>query len=210
VDVLDARADQALVELELRLADAAGADATLLTIQMRPAADQARRGVLELGELDLQLAFVGARALGEDVEDEPRARQHAGLEQTLEIALLRRGEVVIEDHQLRRSIGHERAQRLGLPPPEEQARARLRACRAKPPDDLGAGGPRQLGKLLHVAVGLLGEVHVHQDGAIAAFRAFEQPVRGRQSGPAQSSSPPAWLIGSRTGLVGTTVETACL
>jgi hypothetical protein len=47
--------------------------------------------VLELRQLDLQLAFVRARALREDVEDQAGAVDDATLQQLLEVALLHRG-----------------------------------------------------------------------------------------------------------------------
>src|ERR1043165_9748343 len=59
---------------------------------------QARRDVLELRELDFELAFVTARALREDVEDQSRAVEHATLYQLLEIAFLGRRQRVIEQH----------------------------------------------------------------------------------------------------------------
>ena len=83
-------ADQAAVGLELRLARAAQADAALLPLEVGPAADEARRQVLELRELDLQLALGAARALREDVEDQAHAVDDAAFERPLEVALLRR------------------------------------------------------------------------------------------------------------------------
>src|SRR4029077_4312110 len=69
------------VELELRLARAAGAaEAAALSLEVRPAAHQARRQVLEARELDLQLAFVGLRALREDLEDQFGAVERAHVE----------------------------------------------------------------------------------------------------------------------------------
>ncbi len=56
--------------------------------------------MLELRQLDLQLALVGAGALGEDVEDQPRTREHTALQSLLEIAFLARRKIVIEDRDL--------------------------------------------------------------------------------------------------------------
>ena len=72
-DHLDARADPAAVHLELGLARTPGADAAAEPRERAAGADQARQQVLELRQLDLQLAFARARAPGEDVEDELRA-----------------------------------------------------------------------------------------------------------------------------------------
>jgi hypothetical protein len=55
-----------------------------------PAAHEAAGDVLQLRELDLELAFVAARALREDVEDQRVAIEHAAADQFLEVALLAR------------------------------------------------------------------------------------------------------------------------
>src|SRR4029079_7617844 len=97
---LDALADQTAVGFQLRLAGTAVADAaTALAFEVGPAAHQARGDVLELRELDFELAFMAARALREDVEDQARAIEHATLEELLEIALLRgRQRMIEQDH----------------------------------------------------------------------------------------------------------------
>jgi hypothetical protein len=81
-------AQQAPVGLELGFARAAQADAALLALQVGPAAHQPRGHVLQLGQLDLQLALVGPRPLGEDIEDQPGAIEHPALQHALEVALL--------------------------------------------------------------------------------------------------------------------------
>jgi hypothetical protein len=53
--------------------------------------------VLQLGQLDLQLALVALRPQGKDVEDQRRTVDHAAIELALEVALLRGRDVVIED-----------------------------------------------------------------------------------------------------------------
>src|SRR5581483_4252344 len=86
----DLLGDVAPVELELRLARAAGlAQAAALALEVGPAAHQARREVLQVGELDLELAFARLRALREDLEDELGAVEHAQAELLLQVALLR-------------------------------------------------------------------------------------------------------------------------
>ena len=98
----DAAGEHSLVHLQLRLASAplrgaadlpAGAATACTTcaalpVQVRPAADEPRLRVGELREFHLQLAFVGAGAVGEDVQDEFSARHHAALQPLLQIALL--------------------------------------------------------------------------------------------------------------------------
>src|SRR5204863_7224593 len=71
LDALDALADHAPVELDLRLArPAACADAAALALEVAPAPHQPRRQVLQAGQLDLQLALVTLRARTEDLEDQ--------------------------------------------------------------------------------------------------------------------------------------------
>lgn len=108
-----------LVGLELRLAGAAQADPALLAFEVGPGADQPRRQVLQLRELHLQLAFVAARALREDVEDQAGAIDHAPVQRALQIALLRGRERMIEDDDvdLVRVAGE--AQFLGLAAADE-------------------------------------------------------------------------------------------
>jgi hypothetical protein len=51
----------------------------------------------QLGQFDLQLAFVSAGALGEDIEDKAGPVHDPALEQTLQVALLGRGQGMVED-----------------------------------------------------------------------------------------------------------------
>ena len=70
---------QPAVGLELRLAGTAHADAALLALEVGPAAHQAAGDVLQLRELDFELALEAAGALREDVEDQRRCdRARAG------------------------------------------------------------------------------------------------------------------------------------
>ena len=66
----------------------ARADAALGAREVRPQARQARQLVLELGQLDLEAAFVGPRVLGEDVEDQAAPIEHLDAQQALERLLL--------------------------------------------------------------------------------------------------------------------------
>ena len=68
----DAVAREPAVGLDLRLARSARADAAAEPLEVRPQAAHAREVVLELRELDLQLALGAVRVPGEDVEDHAR------------------------------------------------------------------------------------------------------------------------------------------
>ena len=93
--------DQAPVGLELRLARTAQANAALLALQVRPAAHQAARDVLQLRQFHLELAFEAARALRKDVENQAVAIEHAPADVLLEIALLARRERMIDENDVR-------------------------------------------------------------------------------------------------------------
>ena len=67
------RACHPAVALELRLTRAARADAAAEPLEVLPHAAHARQVVLELRELDLELALGADGVLGEDVEDQLRA-----------------------------------------------------------------------------------------------------------------------------------------
>src|SRR5690606_39861641 len=62
---------------------------TLLSLEVGPASHQTCTHVLELGQLDLQLALMGARPLGKDVQNQTGAVQHSTGQRSLEVALLR-------------------------------------------------------------------------------------------------------------------------
>ena len=97
-DLLDAFLHAAAVGLELGFAFAAAhADAALLAREMAPVAGQAREQMLELRQLDLELAFPRARTPGEDVENERGAVEDLARENLLQVAALRGGKLVVED-----------------------------------------------------------------------------------------------------------------
>src|SRR5205823_6923929 len=88
------------VALELRLARAARADAAAEPLEVLPQAPHPRQVVLELRELDLELALGAHGVLGEDVEDQLRSVDHARLERILERTLLHRAELVVDEQHL--------------------------------------------------------------------------------------------------------------
>ncbi len=68
---------------------------------MRPEAPHSREVVLELSQLDLELALGGVRVVGEDVEDHRGAVDHGHAERLLEVALLPRRELVVDGNEVR-------------------------------------------------------------------------------------------------------------
>ena len=64
-------------------------------LEVGPQAAHPREVVLELGELDLELALGGVGVGGEDVEDDRRAIDHRHAERRLQVALLAGRELVV-------------------------------------------------------------------------------------------------------------------
>src|SRR5690606_15800142 len=85
--VANALREQAPVGLELRLAGTAQADAALLALEVSPTAHEASGHVLELRQLDLELALERRGTLREDVENQAVAVEHARFDLALDIAL---------------------------------------------------------------------------------------------------------------------------
>ena len=125
----DPSRDEPAVGFQLRFAGTSQADAAFLPLQVSPPADQSRREVLELRELDLQLAFEGSGPLREDVEDEPVPVEHARIERRLEIAFLARAQRVIQQDQFRVHVPSALENLVNLALPDEEARVgALAAC----------------------------------------------------------------------------------
>ena len=80
LEYLDTLGEQAAVGLQLRFAGAAHADTALLPLQVGPAAHQARREMIQLRQLHLQLALETARTLGKNVENQTGAVDHPALQ----------------------------------------------------------------------------------------------------------------------------------
>src|SRR5262249_56767226 len=97
LQVADAGIDEAAVFLELRLAGAARADAGGVPAEVRPHLAQARQGVFQLRQLDLQAGLDGAGAGGEYVEDQLAAVEDLAVGGLLQVADLTGAEVVVED-----------------------------------------------------------------------------------------------------------------
>jgi hypothetical protein len=176
---LHAPRDVAPVEFQLRLARAAGlAEPAALALEVRPAAHQARRHVLELSQLHLELALVGLRALREDFQDHLGAVEHARLQFFLQVALLRRRKRMVDQHEAGVEALHRAADLLDL---------------ATAAVELGVGAgapaahqrmalrPRALGEAHEffdrflVAVVAEIQAHEHRRGRVRAARALREP-----------------------------------
>jgi len=94
----DAVLDTAPVGFELRFTfTTTHADTAFLAGKVAPEPREAGQQVLELRQLDLQLAFAGAGALGKDIEDQRGTIEDFAIEHLLQITALRRREFVVEN-----------------------------------------------------------------------------------------------------------------
>ena len=150
LELEDALPGEAAVGLDLGLAGAADADGARSAavaaepLQVAPLPLEARQQVLGLRQLDLQAALTRAGAHREDVEDQRRAVQHLHLQRVLEVRLLRRGELVVEDdHRRTAGRGAERANLVELALAGVRGRVRRVETLQAGADDFGARGLRQ-------------------------------------------------------------------
>ena len=136
------------IGFELRFAGPARADAAAQPRERHARADEPRQQVLELRELDLPLAFPRSRAPREDVENELRPIEHLPFDARLDIAQLRRRQLVVEDHHV--DVGFVAGERdqIELAAAEKRRRVGPRALLRHAQHDVGAGGVGQAGQLL--------------------------------------------------------------
>ena len=153
LEARDAVAHAPAVDLELGLARAASADAAAEPRERRVALGQPRQQVLELGQLDLELAVPGRGALGEDVEDQLGAVDHAQVEALGEVARLGGREVVVEDHQVDVQLEAADHQVLELAPADHRLRVDPRPALDHVSTTLDPGRARQLAQLRRVDLG---------------------------------------------------------
>jgi hypothetical protein len=84
----DTLADESSVRLELCFTRSTQPDSAFLPLEVSPAAHQARRQMLQLRKLDLQLSLEAARALRKNIENQTGTIEYATTEFFLEIAFL--------------------------------------------------------------------------------------------------------------------------
>ena len=160
----DAALDAPAVDLELRLARAAGADAGAarrrhaagLLGQLRAPAPQAGQPVAQQRQLDLGLALLAAGVLGEDVEDHRGAVDGRAPEQLLEVVLLRGRELVVEHDGVAVDLEATLAQLLGLALADVVRGVGRVAALHDAADDVGAGGVDELRQLVERRVDVVG------------------------------------------------------
>ena len=141
----------------LRLARALpGADAAgLAGVAAAHAPPQAGQAVAQHGQLDLGLALEGVGVLAEDVEDHRGAVDGGATEQLLQVVLLGRGELVVEDDGVGVDGEAHLLQLLGLALADEVRRVgRSRRCTSAG-HLVGAGGVDQERELVEARLGVV-------------------------------------------------------
>ena len=137
---LHAHADAPAIRFELGFAGAPRADAAAQPRQRLARSDQPRQQVLQLRQLDLQLAFARPRAPRKDVEDQLRAIDHLAIEPLVQLAQLRRRQLVVEDDQVGVGFGRRVRQHLDLAAAEKRRRIGLGPILQHAQDHARAGG----------------------------------------------------------------------
>ena len=117
-------------------------------------ADEPRQQVLQLRELDLQLAFARPRAAREDVEDQLRAIDDLAADLLFDLAQLRRRQLVVEDDDVDARLGARRGERLDLAGAEKRRRDPASAAPAARAARPRRRPPRQAGELVERALGV--------------------------------------------------------
>ena len=147
--------DAAAVGFELGFAGAPRADAAAEPRQRGAGADQPRQQVLQLRELDLQLAFARARAPREDVEDELRAIDDLAADRLFDVPQLRRRQLVVEDDDVDVGFGARRARASAiLPAPRNVDGSGFgRSCSTRSTTSAPAAS-RQAGELVERSLGI--------------------------------------------------------
>jgi hypothetical protein len=118
---------EAAIRLDLRFAWAAHeAAAAALPLQVGPAANKPAALIFEMSEVNLQTPLFRPRATSENLEYQTGAVEHLGLELALQIPLLNRGKLMVNDDELRARLGHDIRQILDLARTDQRCRPRLR------------------------------------------------------------------------------------
>ena len=153
LELVDALAHPAAVDLELRLARSPAADAARQARHGRAFAEEARQQVFQLGQLDLELAFAGLGALGENVQDQLRAVDDLDLHLVGDRTDLARVQLLVEDDDrgpFLEGLDREVPQLAG---PDEEAVVHLVAQLDDAADDLDPARARELLELGHRLLG---------------------------------------------------------
>ncbi len=168
----DAAARKPPVGLELGLAGASRSHSAVhtagpQTLEVLPHSPHARQVVLELGQLDLELALRAVRMLGEDVEDQLGPVDDPRLELVFQSALLRRRELVVDEERFRAGGGIRVLELRQLSFADEGAGIRPLPMLDERADGVDAGSASQLGELVELALLVdTGRDHGHDESPL--------------------------------------------
>ena len=180
LQLADLLGDQPTVCLDLGFAGAAhDPEAATLAFQVGPGADQTRLLVREPRELDLQPAFAGSGAAGEDLQDQAGAVDDLHLPGLLQIALLHGRQRIVDDGDAGVGQFDHVADLDDLARPEEGGRRQPAKWRDDPLADLKVEGQRQADGFFQARVGAPGRglripVRVDDDGALDRRRVIDE------------------------------------
>ncbi len=164
----DALPDPAPVGLQLRLTGAPRPDPAAQPREKDPPSRQPRQEVLELGQLHLQPPLPRARPVGEDVEDQLRAVEGLDPDRLLDVPLLGRRQLLVDDEEVGVQLLRQGRDLLDLPASDERRRV---AARPFLHDRSDHGRTRAAGEQLQLLQGLL--------GALALSRPESEPYDER-------------------------------
>jgi len=123
--------------------------------------------MFELGEFHLQLAFVGARALRKNIQDQAVAVQYRN-SRFFEVALLCGRQVVIDDHDSACGTRHQVAQFFGLALAEKRSRHRALALAGEHGAGIRSSRVHEQAELFEFRIRIeAGQAQLHQQGAFA-------------------------------------------
>ena len=100
-DAPHAFANAAAVGFEFLFAGTSRADAAAQPRKLRTGSGQSRQQIVQLRQFHLQLSLAAARVARKNIQDQLRAIDHAPLHASLQIALLHRSELAVENNQRR-------------------------------------------------------------------------------------------------------------
>jgi hypothetical protein len=152
--IAHAPADATPLDLDLLLtkttarSNSAAPPTDLTVIGIR--ADKSWQQVMQTRSLDLQAAFMRARMLRKDLEDDLGPVEDTRLHIQLEVALLARAQIFVADDDVERAFELHVAQLFYLAHTYEVRRVDLAAALHVRSHDLSACGPRQVSQLGHL------------------------------------------------------------
>ena len=177
---VDAHVGEPAVHFDLLLTHAAGraaarsaAGAAAFTVKVAPHPGEPGQGVLHAGEFDLQAGLLGVGALGENIENDLLAVDHAEVGEFFPLALLGGREAVVDDDHIALMGAGEFGDFRGFAGAAEEFLMHFTAAGEHGFDHLDAEGFDQFGEFFEQGFRLVGiarvEIKAHQQGALDHF-----------------------------------------